>query len=49
MRPPGVEQIDLRYEYPPAFGMEPREEQDGGDIYGPAGTRVRVTCMPTRR
>ena len=23
--------------------MDPREEEDGGDIYGPAGTRVRVT------
>jgi hypothetical protein len=41
--PPHVEQIDLRYDYPPAFRMTPREEEDGGDIYGPAGTRVRVT------
>jgi hypothetical protein len=43
MRPPHVERIDLGYEFPPALGMPPREEQDGGDIYGPAGTRVRVT------
>ena len=43
IRPPRVERIDLRYEYPPAFRMAPREEEDGGDIYGPAGTRVRVT------
>jgi len=43
MRPPRVERIDLGYEFPPALGMPPREEQDGGDIYGPAGTRVRVT------
>ena len=43
VRPPRVEQIDLRYHYPPGFGMPPREEEDGGDIYGPAGTRVRVT------
>jgi hypothetical protein len=42
VRPPQVERIDLRYEYPPAFGMPAREEEDGGDIYGPAGTRVRI-------
>lgn len=40
---PRVERIDLHYVYPPAFGMAPRREEDGGDIYGPAGTRVRVT------
>jgi hypothetical protein len=43
VRAPHVTQIDLRYDYPAAFHMEPREETDGGDIYGPAGTRVRVT------
>ena len=43
IRPPQVERIDLRYEYPAAFGMKPRDEEDGGDIYGPAGTRVRIT------
>jgi hypothetical protein len=43
IRPPRVERIDLRYEYPAAFRMPARDEQDGGDIYGPAGTRVRVT------
>jgi len=43
VHPPRVERIDLRYEYPPAFRMAAREDQDGGDIYGPAGTRVRVT------
>lgn len=43
VRPPHVERIDLRYEYPPAFHLPTREEKDGGDIYGPAGTRVRVT------
>ena len=43
VHPPHVERIDLRYEYPAAFRMAPREEEDGGDIYGPAGTRVRVT------
>jgi hypothetical protein len=43
IRPPRVEQINLRYEYPKAFGMEPRQEEDGGDIYGPTGTRVRLS------
>jgi hypothetical protein len=43
LRPPRVERIDLRYEYPQGFGMAPRAEEDGGDIYGPAGTRVQVT------
>ena len=42
VRPPNVEQIDLRYEYPATFGMAPRVEEDGGDIYGPTGTRVRL-------
>ncbi|HEY6361941.1 MAG TPA: hypothetical protein VIX63_12590 [Vicinamibacterales bacterium] len=42
IRPPRVEQIDLRYEYPKVFDMEPRLEEDGGDIYGPAGTVVRL-------
>jgi hypothetical protein len=42
LRPPQVDQIDLRYEYPPAFGLPPRAEEDGGDIYGPAGTRVKI-------
>lgn len=39
---PHVERIDVRYEYPAAFRMQPRVEEDGGDIYGPSGTRVRV-------
>ena len=45
IRPPRVERIDLRYEYPPAFGMQPRQEEDGGDIYGPAGTRVHMVVQ----
>ena len=39
---PRVAQIDLRYEYPPFANLPPREERDGGDIYAPAGTKVRV-------
>jgi hypothetical protein len=48
LHPPRVEQIDLHYEYPAAFGMKPRDEEDGGDVYGPAGTRVRITVRPTK-
>ena len=40
--PPRVERIDLSYRYPSFTGLPPREEEDGGDIYAPAGTRVRV-------
>jgi hypothetical protein len=42
VRPPRVERIDLHYEYPRAFGLKPRVEEDSGDIYGPVGTRVRI-------
>jgi hypothetical protein len=40
--PPRVQRIELRYEYPAFTGLKPREEREGGDIYGPAGTRVRL-------
>lgn len=43
MHPPHVERIDVRYEYPRGFGMSPRVEEDGGDVYGPIGTRVQLT------
>jgi hypothetical protein len=39
---PRVKQIDLRYEYPSFAKLPPRDEQNGGDIYAPAGTRVHV-------
>jgi uncharacterized protein DUF4175 len=42
MFPPHVTQIDLRYEYPSFAKLDPREEANGGDIYAPAGTKVRV-------
>jgi hypothetical protein len=45
VRPPHVRRIDLRYEYPSAFGLKPRVEEDSGDIYGPAGTRVQVVIQ----
>src|SRR5688572_28592185 len=40
--PPRVERIELRYEYPAFTGLRPRTEEDGGDIYAPKGTKVRV-------
>ena len=40
--PPRVKRIDLRYEYPDFTRLSPRDERDAGDIYAPAGTRVRV-------
>jgi hypothetical protein len=43
VRPPRVERIDLHYSYPSAFGLKPRLEEDSGDIYGPVGTRVRIS------
>jgi hypothetical protein len=39
---PRVERIELRYQYPAFTGLRPRDEDDSGDIYGPAGTSVRV-------
>lgn len=40
--PPRVRRIDLHYAYPSFSGLKPRDEEDGGDIYAPAGTRVRM-------
>lgn len=40
--PPRVKQIDLRYEYPAFAKLGPRDEPNGGDIFAPAGTKVRV-------
>ncbi|MEO8078236.1 MAG: DUF4175 family protein, partial [Acidobacteriota bacterium] len=42
LTPPRVSRIDLHYEYPAFAGLGPRDEEDGGDIYAPAGTRVRL-------
>ena len=42
LRPPRVERIDLHYDYPSFARLPPRDEQDGGDIYAPAGTRVHL-------
>lgn len=40
--PPRVKRIDVHYTYPAFSGLAPRTEEDGGDIYAPAGTRVRL-------
>jgi hypothetical protein len=42
LSPPRVTRIDLSYVYPSFAGLASREEQDGGDIYAPSGTRVRL-------
>ena len=43
IRPVRVSRIDLRYEYAPGLGLESHTEEDGGDIYAPAGTKVELT------
>ena len=42
LHPARVERIDLQYDFPAFTGLTPRLERDGGDVYAPAGTRVRV-------
>ncbi len=42
IRPARVTRVDLQYHYPRALGLEPRTEEDGGDIYGPKGTTVEI-------
>jgi hypothetical protein len=42
IRPPRVERIDLHYQFPRGVGLEPRVDEDSGDIYGPPGTNVRL-------
>ena len=41
--PPRVARIDLRYEFPEYTRLPPRDEEDGGDIYAPNGTRVTLS------
>jgi hypothetical protein len=43
LSPPRVTRIDVHYRYPAFTGLAPRDEEDGGDIYAPAGTRVRLS------
>ena len=41
-RPPRVERIDVEYVYPEALRLPARIERDGGDIYAPTGSEVRI-------
>ena len=43
IRPVRVARIDLAFEYANGVGLAPHTEEDSGDIYAPAGTRVKVT------
>ncbi len=46
--PPRVTRIDVDYAYPPDLALAPRTETDGGDIYAPAGTEVRLHVYADR-
>ncbi|MEP7117677.1 MAG: hypothetical protein ABI880_08850, partial [Acidobacteriota bacterium] len=48
VHPARVERIDLDYAYPAALKLAPRREDDGGDIYAPEGTSVRLTVTADR-
>ncbi len=48
VHPAKVERIDLDYAYPSALKLDPRREEDGGDIYAPEGTTVRLTVTADR-
>ena len=43
IRPVKVSKIDLKYEYAPGLGLQSHTEEDGGDIFAPAGTKVQLT------
>jgi len=43
IRPVKISSIDVRYDYAKGIGLEPHTEQDGGDIFAPAGTKVQLT------
>ena len=38
LSPPRVMRIDVEYAYPAFTGLAPRSEEDGGDLFAPAGT-----------
>ena len=42
LSPPRVTRIDVEYTYPSFTGLAPRVEEDGGDLFAPAGTSVRL-------
>ena len=43
MFPPRVRRIDVRYDFPSFSGLRPRTDEDAGDIYAPAGTKIHIT------
>ena len=45
---PRVARVDVDYTYPPELGLKPRTDEDSGDIYAPAGTRVRLRVHTDR-
>jgi hypothetical protein len=45
---PRVKRIDVEYTYPAGLRLPPRTERDGGDIYAPPGTDVRVHVFTDR-
>ena len=42
LSPPRVTRIDVEYAYPAFTGLPPRVEEDGGDLFAPAGTAARL-------
>jgi hypothetical protein len=48
VQPPRVTRIDVDYTYPPALDLKSRTETDGGDLYAPAGTAVRLHVFADR-
>jgi hypothetical protein len=42
LQAPRIDRIDVHYQYPAFTGLKARLEEDGGDIYAPAGTVVRL-------
>ena len=44
---PYAKRLDLEYRFPAYTGLDPRTEEDGGDITALRGTTVRVRVTPT--
>ncbi|MEX0912549.1 MAG: DUF4175 family protein, partial [Gemmatimonadota bacterium] len=44
---PYVDHMQLELTFPEYTGLEPQTVEDGGDIFAPEGTTVRVTATPT--
>jgi hypothetical protein len=46
---PALQRIDVAYEYPAYTGLAARVEEDSGDVYAPAGTRVTLRVRSDKR